>query len=181
MPNQLFYPKSTTMYRISSESDTIYLPSPRNLIIPNAIAGGATAGPLIECDFPLAKGMVKVGDLIYNNDIGNIKRGEMCSITEIDYAANTIKIPLNVGVIATTPFRIYRNAPDPCLIMPPGIVDKNDAWSLEDAEGNQFDFAAGSPVAMYGLYPLPVQVTRWLKTGTVVTDPTIGFILCLHN
>jgi hypothetical protein len=181
MPNQLFYPKSTTICRISGDSDTLYLPSPRNLIIPGAKAGGATAGAVIECDFLVRKGMVKEGDVMYNNKIGDPQRGQMAFIVDTDYSANTVTITSNIGVVATTPFRIYKHAPDPCIIMTPGIINKSDILSLEDASGNPFAFVSGHAAALGGLNPLPVQVTRLLKTGSSLNEPGFDYIICMHN
>jgi hypothetical protein len=181
MPNQLFYPKTALYYRLTGESDNIYLPSPKHMITENLIAGLGTAGAVLEYPNTLARmeEMIKVGDIVYNNEIADVKRGQATMIKEINYATNEITLSTNIGISGGKTFRIYKNKPDPCLILQT-FVDKNDVLALEDAEANQFVWISGSPSAPY-VQPLPIQVTKLLKTGTTIAIGVNDYILCLRN
>tara|TARA_R100000664_G_C2737483_1_gene126620 strand:- start:433 stop:978 length:546 start_codon:yes stop_codon:yes gene_type:complete len=181
MPNQLFYPKTALYYRITTESDNIYLPSPKHMVTDNLIAGAGTAGAVLEYPTPLAGmgDMIKVGDIVYNNEIGDIKRGQATMIKEVDYTTNAVTLSTNIGITAAKTFRIYKNKPDPCLILQT-FIDKNDVLALEDAEGNQFVWIPGSPSTPY-VQPLPIQVTKVLKTNTSIAIGPSDYILCLRN
>jgi hypothetical protein len=181
MPNQLFYPKTALYYRLTSESDNIYLPSPKHMVTENLIAGAGTAGAVLEVPLSLSsmEDMIKVGDIVYNNEIADVKRGQATMIKEINYATNAVTLSTNIGIAAAKTFRIYKNKPDPCLILQP-FTDKNDVLALEDAEGNEFMWTAGSPSAVY-VQPLPIQVTKLLKTNSSIAVGVTDYILCLRN
>ena len=116
MANQLFYPKSTFMYRVGTASDDLFLPSPRNKVETAAVAGAATLGPVVESGVDLKKSNIKVGMAMFNVDPTSLLRGMGALITSIDYAANTLTISANNGVVAGINYEIYENKPDPLIV-----------------------------------------------------------------
>ena len=179
MANQLFYPKSTFMYRIGGASDILFLPSPRNRVETAAVAGAATVGPVIESGVDLSKSNIKVGMTMFNVDPTSSLRGVGAVITSIDYATNKITISTNNGVVAGINYEIYENKPDPCVITYADAIDKNDIWELVDAEGNlvTWNIGAVGPAGNPNT-PIPFQVTKILKTSVIAS---LKPIICMWN
>lgn len=179
MANQLFYPKSTFMYRVGSDSNDLFLPSPRNRVETAAVAGAATAGAVIESGVNLSKSNIKVGMAVYNVDLSASLMGMGAFISSIDYTANTFTITTNIGIIAGVSYEIYENKPDPCIITYTEAIDKNDMLELEDAEGNIVTWNIGviGP-AGDARVPIPFQVRKILKNTTIAA---LKPIICMWN
>ena len=137
MPNQLFYPKTTFTYRVSSDSDKLYLPSPRNQMTQDIRAVIGTVGTTIVSGVKLddIRESVQVGMALFNTTGGG-GMGIGCFITEVDYTTDTITVSNNPGGLPVNgTFRIFKNAPDACLIRQP-LIDGGDILEVMDAGGN---------------------------------------------
>ena len=191
MPNQLFYPKTTFNYRVGSDSNSLYLPSPRNQMTQDITAaiGTLPLGTTIVSSLKLSemRESVKVGMALFNTSYGTPGDGVGCFITDVDYNTDTITVTANPGGLNVGgTFRIFKNAPDACLIRQP-VVDSSDILELMDAEGNILAWPAGpstgatlpGPVSSLAA-ACPFQVTQIRKNSQIKVSP-FDYVICMWN
>jgi len=184
MINRNYRFSSTLAVRPNTFSDSLDIPDPSRLINPAVIkAGAATAGATVQLPNPFTVENLglKVGDIILNVDYAGASPnyGGFTTVATIS-GVNTFTQTANIGIVATTPFLLFKPGNNGCILGQNGMaMGGSDVITVETFGGEiqtwDLSKSAGIPeVLVKKILTENPYVT--VATPTVITAGTNGWL-----